>query len=1684
MSLIFLGVTATPLVGILMNGEITKSKESDSNLGNLEGRYIVSYTAYSCKEKNVAGSDAWSVKVRIVTDPVIIGHLYYYTVASVPSGASDPGSGKTQLYGFVKIRDPYALSGTEIYKKAKDLLVDAWDIDSGEPYDSGYTVSGNSLGSMRTDLESAFYISYDTYDGGELSNKDPFLQFYADILGVVAIYDNSSRVYLYRMYNDLSDLGSGAYSIWVQGTAWSDPLSGYTLHKNDAMTVNNETLGTGSAVYVLGGPVAELLILTMLARNFSMDVLGEYGLPQLNITYPAPTGVHFYNTTDSRLWAPAAVNYTEFFMAYSQFLLAQYDALPSFQTNYNLSVHTDQTTAWVVGWSAFLAEVIKRYYMGSESFDLRDLESLYDTDHSKNDEDTAAGVAGVLWDLYDAVNDDQDGDGIGDTINVSLEDMWWVVRNNKPTNIFEFIEGIISRANLNRTKVWELCWEHGINIDSDPPTQPEILSVDPSPSTTAWYNTSEVNITWSPCTDDFSGMDGYYIRVYHYENGSLYNWYDVPKGNTSMTIRLPTGIWSITVVAVDRARNENESLPEGPIKIDLIKPRLVGSSPVDGASYFDNESQDIVLEVQYNDSISGVDTVYIRYKYGVDGNWSSWIVATNNSGKYQVVILADEWKPHVGKRLYWEAKCVDKAKNVALSGQFYVELIDDDPEPPTIGFPGEVLVIYDSNGSDLTIWVNITDNVSGISNVTFVVYFGSVSLTYYNDSIMWNGTIAYVVIPRSTWINYVGSTISLEVWAYDADSDWAGDSALAKAQTGYGEIRDDDTVAPTIHNITVSEYPSGDGILETDEAISILINVSDISGVNSTITIILGNNTAVYDAQVIYNDGTFYTLLVENVSPLQSGDIKLTIKIRDLDNDGWSADPAVASSILTISVAKESVCFEFNATEIDALANSTVAINFTITRDDGGIISLDGQIVKIEISNSSGLITTTTITYHEGGTIVVVNLSTLHTVNDYIRLEFFLNQSIFASESNLVWIHVWSTTKIEISMNTSLTYSQAVIANITLRDMYNKPVRNQYVYIVLVTEQNETIFLAGQYTDGSGTAVIEWRINISEGNYTVFAKYDGSDTKGYYPSEATIRITVRRVGVIIEPNNITLTFSDGGLIIANISTELGVPADGAHVEVYISVNGTEILLGSNFTEGGYLVMRFDENSYPDWLVPGNYSYTVNVIGDDKYYGATAKAVLRVIRDTLGVAEIWTNASTIDWGDILLIRVFVMDDDEHPIKSGEANITLSVAGNIALGARMNITDGVAELLVDTKMFSPYQQITIAVYVTSSLYEGEVQDKYYVSIHKEKIYAIAPTITNYTWSVVYQSESELSIIFKDNDGKPVIEGLGTLVITIDNSYTIYNGSLRPKILLRYPFDKVDPLPGTYHIEISVISDVYEYINESRIVLSIGKIPTQLVVNISANKTEYGDPIEIDAILIDRDGNALAGVPITVYLIDSNGTRYVVAATTTNENGSVRITAAMSFTPGEYTLSIWSSATSIHDSSSYETKMSITKEKVSIDAKLPENIEAGSEANIRVKLYDDEGEPVIGVIVEIRVDDELLVRTLCNGSLSVIWIPDSGGSHVVSIVVVENAYYIGSSVSIPVKVVSLPAASGLTYGLILLGVFASIGGIFVISGKIRSRHAPSAQGAAVEEGAALEEENIEEEFLEVFESEELEL
>ena len=95
-------------------------------------------------------------------------------------------------------------------------------------------------------------------------------------------------------------------------------------------------------------------------------------------------------------------------------------------------------------------------------------------------------IAGILWDIFDDVDDDYNADGIGDQLDGGFEPIWQVVKDydpqegplhNHPQTINEFWDGwfeIIDPDRESEEELWAIYYEHGI----DKPISHSILTVD------------------------------------------------------------------------------------------------------------------------------------------------------------------------------------------------------------------------------------------------------------------------------------------------------------------------------------------------------------------------------------------------------------------------------------------------------------------------------------------------------------------------------------------------------------------------------------------------------------------------------------------------------------------------------------------------------------------------------------------------------------------------------------------------------------------------------------------------------------------------------------------------------------------------------------------------------------------------------------------------------------------------------------------------------------------------------------------------------------------------------------------------------------------------------------------------------------------------------------------------------
>jgi hypothetical protein len=149
--------------------------------------------------------------------------------------------------------------------------------------------------------------------------------------------------------------------------------------------------------------------------------------------------------------------------------------------------------SWTEGWPNFFAAVLHERHNTEDGYGptMMSFETLPTLNLTASQLDNVEGViAGILFDLVDAENDDQgvQGPGRRDNLNLTFADTWNVVRNfdpsgdlfhNHPTSIHEFWEGLRELESGSINRISEVYREHGI-VKPQPDVRVSSLEEPPS----------------------------------------------------------------------------------------------------------------------------------------------------------------------------------------------------------------------------------------------------------------------------------------------------------------------------------------------------------------------------------------------------------------------------------------------------------------------------------------------------------------------------------------------------------------------------------------------------------------------------------------------------------------------------------------------------------------------------------------------------------------------------------------------------------------------------------------------------------------------------------------------------------------------------------------------------------------------------------------------------------------------------------------------------------------------------------------------------------------------------------------------------------------------------------------------------------------------------------------------------
>lgn len=161
--------------------------------------------------------------------------------------------------------------------------------------------------------------------------------------------------------------------------------------------------------------------------------------------------------------------------------------------------------AWSEGWANFFQSAIK-YHWGYPNPELHEetswsgnLEAIWYSPSTGPWDDSESAIAGILLDIYDSSDDDQNGDGIGDSINELFAEIWDVVSNYNTGNayftIHDFWDGWFAHGHGYSQEMWQNYYEHGIEKELMPPSNATSYKSDHPENIRASYDAIDITLS-------------------------------------------------------------------------------------------------------------------------------------------------------------------------------------------------------------------------------------------------------------------------------------------------------------------------------------------------------------------------------------------------------------------------------------------------------------------------------------------------------------------------------------------------------------------------------------------------------------------------------------------------------------------------------------------------------------------------------------------------------------------------------------------------------------------------------------------------------------------------------------------------------------------------------------------------------------------------------------------------------------------------------------------------------------------------------------------------------------------------------------------------------------------------------------------------------------------------------------
>jgi len=512
-----------------------------------------------------------------------------------------------------------------------------------ELYDSD-ALGNQLLYASSTDAAGSYSLGpVDNSDLFGWDGQDIFVVFYLQT-AAVKVQSSSGVVYGWKT-STVSDVPDGTYNM---GKA--------SLGQEGAANIYDTVIEAYQYVDLYDSPPSQV---TVVWPDADADAVSWYNDYTNTIYLEGPTSATS-ETPEPDEWDASVIVHE-----YGHFIMDTYAQIPPRPWS------TDQQN-WLEGWAQFFQSPVRHYwgYPNPERY----VETTWSVSlETWTTGDTYMLVGSILWDIYDAPADDQNGDGIGDNLASGFGNIWDVFRNyftggHHVYTVHEFWDGWLARGHDYKQQMWAVYYEHGINKDTSPPSNPTSFSS--SPPTGVWSSDNTVEVSWSGASDDCSGVYGY-SRVWDTNPTTMPD--EVVDQTTTYCISFPLSTgnsWYFHIRTRDNAgRWASSGVHVGPFYIDTAVPNTPSLSESHCGSSWTLHNSPYFTWNNPGDTGSGVSYYQASINDGAPFTVSTPYHPTWSDGTYRFKVRAIDGAGNPG---YWSNIITVKIDATAPAGSIII----------------------------------------------------------------------------------------------------------------------------------------------------------------------------------------------------------------------------------------------------------------------------------------------------------------------------------------------------------------------------------------------------------------------------------------------------------------------------------------------------------------------------------------------------------------------------------------------------------------------------------------------------------------------------------------------------------------------------------------------------------------------------------------------------------------------------------------------------------------------------------------------------------------------------------------------------------------------------------------------------------------------------------------------------